>query len=148
MTNPMLALSAEVSAALAARRPVVALESTIIAHGMPWPENIDTARAVEAIVRETGATPATIAVIGGKIRVGLSDDELVGLARANDVLKLSRAGLTQRMQLDFMKRDETVYLDPLESIVDRNETQAAALLKLYEGPWKKSVDPIFDLLAY
>jgi pseudouridine-5'-phosphate glycosidase len=93
MTNPMLALSAEVSAALAARRPIVALESTIIAHGMPWPENVDTARAVEAIVREAGATPATIAVIGGKIRVGLSDDELVALARANDVLKLSRADL-------------------------------------------------------
>jgi pseudouridine-5'-phosphate glycosidase len=93
MTNPMLALSAEVSAALAARRPVVALESTIIAHGMPWPENVDTARAVEAIVREAGATPATVAVIGGKIRVGLSDNELVGLASANDVLKLSRADL-------------------------------------------------------
>jgi pseudouridine-5'-phosphate glycosidase len=93
MTNPMLALSAEVSAALAARRPVVALESTIIAHGMPWPENVDTARAVEAIAREGGATPATIAVSGGKIRVGLSDDDLVALARANDVLKLSRADL-------------------------------------------------------
>jgi pseudouridine-5'-phosphate glycosidase len=93
MTNPMLALSAEVSAALAAGKSVVALESTIIAHGMPWPQNVDTARAVEAIVREVGATPATIAVIGGKIRVGLSDDELVALARANDVLKLSRADL-------------------------------------------------------
>jgi pseudouridine-5'-phosphate glycosidase len=93
VTNPMVELSAEVSAALAGNRPVVALESTIIAHGMPWPENADTARAVEAIVREAGATPATIAVIGGKIRVGLSDDELVALARANDVLKLSRADL-------------------------------------------------------
>jgi pseudouridine-5'-phosphate glycosidase len=69
------------------------LESTIIAHGMPWPENVDTARAVEAIAREGGATPATIAVSGGKIRVGLSDDDLVALARANDVLKLSRADL-------------------------------------------------------
>jgi pseudouridine-5'-phosphate glycosidase len=93
MTNPMLALSTEVSAALAAGRPVVALESTIIAHGMPWPQNVDTARAVEAIVREMGATPATIAILGGKIRIGLSDDELVALARANDVLKLSRADL-------------------------------------------------------
>jgi pseudouridine-5'-phosphate glycosidase len=93
MTNPMLALSAEVSAALAAHRPVVALESTIIAHGMPWPENVDTARAVEAIVREASATPATIAAIGGKIRIGLSDDELTALARADDALKLSRADL-------------------------------------------------------
>jgi pseudouridine-5'-phosphate glycosidase len=89
----MIETSAEVAAALAARRPVVALESTIIAHGMPWPENVDTARAVESIVREGGAAPATIAAIGGKIRVGLSDDELVALARAKDVLKLSRADL-------------------------------------------------------
>ncbi len=67
---------------------------------------------------------------------------------ARNMLKLARAGLTQRMQLDFMNRDEARYLDPLEEIVERNETQAEALLKLYNGPWKKSVDPIFDLLAY
>jgi glutamate--cysteine ligase len=67
---------------------------------------------------------------------------------ARNMLKLARAGLTQRMQLDFAKQDEAHYLDPLEEIVERNETQAEALLKLYNGPWKKSVDPIFDLLAY
>lgn len=67
---------------------------------------------------------------------------------ARSMLKLARAGLTQRMQLDFAKQDEAHYLDPLEEIVERNETQAEALLKLYNGPWKKSVDPIFDLMAY
>jgi glutamate--cysteine ligase len=67
---------------------------------------------------------------------------------ARNMLKLARAGLTQRMQLDISKQDEAHYLDPLEEIVERNETQAEALLKLYNGPWKKSVDPIFDLLAY
>ena len=71
----------------------VALESTIITHGMPYPENVATARAVEAEVRAAGAEPATIAVIGGKIRVGLTDDELEWLASAKDVLKLSRNDL-------------------------------------------------------
>jgi glutamate--cysteine ligase len=67
---------------------------------------------------------------------------------ARRMVLLARQGLTQRMQLDFMNRDETHYLDPLEKIIENNETQAEALLKLYNGAWKKSVDPIFDLLAY
>ena len=74
-------------------RPRVALESTIITHGMPYPENVATARAVEAEVRAAGAEPASIAVIGGKIRVGLTDSELEWLAQAKDVHKLSRADL-------------------------------------------------------
>jgi pseudouridine-5'-phosphate glycosidase len=71
----------------------VALESTIITHGMPYPENVATARAVEADVRSRGAAPATIAVIGGQIRVGLTDPELEWLGRARDALKLSRNDL-------------------------------------------------------
>jgi len=71
----------------------VALESTIITHGMPWPQNIETARAVEAAVRGAGAVPATIAVIAGQIRVGLEAAELERLAQARDVAKLSRADL-------------------------------------------------------
>ena len=86
-------LSPEVREALGAGRPVVALESTIITHGMPWPRNLDTARAVEGDVRDEGAVPATVAVIGGTLRVGLLDEELAGLARATDVAKLSRADL-------------------------------------------------------
>jgi pseudouridine-5'-phosphate glycosidase len=71
----------------------VALESTIIAHGMPWPQNLETAREVEDVIRAEGAVPATIAVIGGRIRVGLTNDELQQLAQAPDAMKLSRRDL-------------------------------------------------------
>ncbi len=91
--SPLLAPSPEVADALAAGRPVVALETTIVSHGMPWPENRDTALAVEAVVRAAGAVPAAIAVIGGRIKVGLSQAELEALAQARDVLKLSSADL-------------------------------------------------------
>ena len=92
MTAPLLYAS-EVADAIRDRTPVVALESTIITHGFPWPENLDLARRVEAEVRAAGAVPATIAVMGGIIRIGLSDDELEALAQAKDVAKLSRADL-------------------------------------------------------
>ena len=88
-----LIVSEEVAAAIAARRPVVALETTIVSHGMPWPQNIETALAVEAIVREGGAVPAAIAVIDGAIRVGLDRAMLERLAKEKGVLKLSRADL-------------------------------------------------------
>jgi pseudouridylate synthase len=93
MTAPPLAFSPEVAEAVAARRPLVALESTIITHGMPSPQNLETARAVEAEVRAQGATPATIAVMGGAIRIGLDPDRLDALAAAPGVRKLSRADL-------------------------------------------------------
>lgn len=93
MPQPHLALSAEVSDALATGRPVVALESTIVTHGLPFPENLETARAVEAAVREAGAVPATIAVLDGRLRIGLAADELERLARTERVMKLSRADL-------------------------------------------------------
>lgn len=93
MTALPLILSPEVAAARAEGRPLVALESTIITHGMPFPQNLETARAVEAAVREGGAVPATIAVMGGQIRVGLAADELEALARTPDARKLSRADL-------------------------------------------------------
>lgn len=83
----------EVQAALTAGRAVVALESTIITHGMPHPTNVETALAVEAIIREHGAVPATIAVIDGVIRVGLDRGEIEALARATDVVKTSRRDL-------------------------------------------------------
>lgn len=88
-----LDIAPEVAAALAKGQAVVALESTIITHGMPYPQNVATARAVEAVVRENGATPATIAIIGGRIKIGLTDAELEGLGTAKDVMKLSRADL-------------------------------------------------------
>ncbi|KMW57234.1 Indigoidine synthase A-like protein [Candidatus Rhodobacter oscarellae] len=73
--------------------PLVALESTIITHGMPFPQNVETARRVEAEIRATGAIPATIAVLGGALHVGLSDGDLDALGQAKDVMKLSRADL-------------------------------------------------------
>ncbi len=88
-----LDLSPEVRDALGRGAPVVALESTIVTHGMPYPENVSTARAVEAAVRAGGAVPATIVVLGGRIRVGLSDDEIEALGRARGAMKLSRADL-------------------------------------------------------
>jgi pseudouridine-5'-phosphate glycosidase len=90
---PALRIAAEVRDALASRRPVVALETTIVTHGMPYPENVVTARSLEHEIRERGAVPATIAVMGGAVRVGLSDAELESLATAKGVLKLSRNDL-------------------------------------------------------
>ncbi|KMK67156.1 pseudouridine-5'-phosphate glycosidase [Puniceibacterium sp. IMCC21224] len=86
-------LSPAVSDALANKRPVVALESTIITHGMPWPQNLEVARKVEATVRAGGAEPATIAVIDGQLCIGLDDDQLTALAQARGVAKLSRADM-------------------------------------------------------
>jgi pseudouridylate synthase len=88
-----LEVAPDVQAALDRGAPVVALETTIVTHGMPYPQNVATARRVEAIVREAGATPATIAVIDGRIRIGIDDAVLEALAGARDVLKLSRADL-------------------------------------------------------
>ena len=88
-----LDLSPEIADALERRVGVVALESTIITHGMPYPANVETARAVEATVRQGGAVPATIVVLGGRIRVGLDADTLERLGRTTGVLKLSRADL-------------------------------------------------------
>ncbi len=91
--HDLVAPSPEVSEALASGAAVVALESTIITHGMPWPQNLETARAVEEAVREAGAVPATTAVMGGRIRAGLGPGDLEALARAENVAKLSRADL-------------------------------------------------------
>lgn len=94
MTLP-LEIAPEVAEALAAHRPVVALESTILTHGMPWPQNLGMARDVEAAIRDGGALPATIAVLDGCIRVGLDAATLERLARMEgaSVMKLSRADL-------------------------------------------------------
>ncbi|MDT8999947.1 pseudouridine-5'-phosphate glycosidase [Paucibacter sp. APW11] len=91
-THP-LEFSAEVAHARALGQPIVALESTIISHGMPYPQNVQTAREVEALIRAEGAVPATIAIIGGKIRIGLSDEELELLGQSSDAMKVSRRDL-------------------------------------------------------
>ncbi len=92
--NPYLDISTEVQEALAAGKPVVALESTIISHGMPYPQNVETALNVERIIRENGAMPATIAIIKGRLKAGLSADEIEYLGRKGyDVTKASRRDL-------------------------------------------------------
>ena len=85
--------SKEVREAIKNDEPIVALESTIVTHGMPWPENLETAKSVETIVKEYGATPATIAIINGVIKVGLEEEVLSKLSATIDVRKLSRADL-------------------------------------------------------
>ncbi|GGG58589.1 pseudouridine-5'-phosphate glycosidase [Salipiger pallidus] len=89
----LFTLSAPVAEALASGAPVVALESTIITHGMPWPQNLEMARKVEDTVRAEGAVPATIAVLDGQLCIGLDDAQLEKLAQARSVAKLSRADL-------------------------------------------------------
>ena len=91
--HSFLSIHEEVTEALSSKRPVVALESTIIAHGMPYPQNVETALQVEKVIRENGAIPATIACINGKIQVGLSSSQLEELATSKNVLKLSRRDL-------------------------------------------------------
>ena len=88
-----MSYSTEVQTALDAGTAIVALESTIITHGMPYPQNVETARLVEQDVRDAGATPATIAVLDGTLHIGLEADDLTALGQATDVAKLSRADL-------------------------------------------------------
>jgi pseudouridine-5'-phosphate glycosidase len=91
--HQFLSYSAEVANARAAGKPVVALESTIISHGMPYPQNVQTAKEVEQIIRDAGAVPATIAIIGGKICIGLSPEQLELLGNSPDAMKVSRRDL-------------------------------------------------------
>ena len=85
-----ITLSEEVRIAKEQGKPIVALESTIISHGMPYPQNVQTAREVEQIIRDNGAVPATIAIIDGKIKVGLSDEELEMFGKSSGVAKVSK----------------------------------------------------------
>ncbi len=91
--HPYISLSDEVQAALQAQRPVVALESTVIAHGLPYPKNIEVAQAMESTIRNEGAVPATVGIHDGKIHIGLSLDEITRLGTAQHVQKVSRRDL-------------------------------------------------------
>lgn len=93
--NQLIEIKEEVLKALDANQPVVALESTIISHGMPYPQNVQTAKEVENIVRDQGAIPATIAIMDGKIKIGLSDEELEILGNSEGVVKVSRRDLAE-----------------------------------------------------
>ncbi|KXG09730.1 Pseudouridine-5'-phosphate glycosidase [Anoxybacillus sp. P3H1B] len=89
----VLVLSKEVAKAIEEKRPIVALESTIISHGMPYPQNVQTAKEVEQLIRENGAVPATIAILDGKIKIGLNDEELEFLGTSKEIEKVSRRDL-------------------------------------------------------
>src|SRR3989454_6172742 len=93
LNNTLLAIAPEVASGLAANKPVVALESTVIAHGLPRPQNLETAQRLEQIMREEGVTPATIAVIDGKLCVGLDAHQIEFLANSVDIKKLSTRDL-------------------------------------------------------
>ena len=94
MLNKFLDVKPEVAEALAAGKPVVALESTIISHGMPYPQNVETALAVEKIIRDNGAVPATIAVIGGSLKAGLTPEEIVYFGKKGQAIaKAARSDL-------------------------------------------------------
>ena len=92
--NKYLDIAPEVAEALAAGKPVVALESTIISHGMPYPQNVETALKVEQIIRDAGAVPATIAIIGGRLKAGLSKEEI-------DYLGKTGAGIPKASRRDL-----------------------------------------------
>ncbi len=93
MLKKYLEIHPEVKKALEEGKAVVALESTIISHGMPYPENIEMAKTVEKIIRDNGAVPATIAILDGKLKVGLNEEELEALGNGSNVLKASRRDL-------------------------------------------------------
>src|ERR1051325_1353653 len=89
MDQSLLIKSFEISAALETNQPLVALESTVIAHGLPRPQNLATARSLEQLVREAGATPATIAILNGQLSVGLTAEQLEFIADSKDIRKIS-----------------------------------------------------------
>jgi len=93
MIDKYLDILPEIQLAIDSGKPVVALESTIISHGMPYPQNVETARKVEQIIRDKGAIPATIAIINGRLKVGLTHEELEFFGQSSDILKASRRDL-------------------------------------------------------
>src|SRR5699024_11814031 len=93
--NALVSINPEVQETLEQGKPVVALESTIISHGMSYPQNVEMANQTEQIIRDNGAVPATIAIIDGKIQVGLNEEQLELMATAEDVAKVSRRDMAQ-----------------------------------------------------
>ncbi|MFA5527952.1 MAG: pseudouridine-5'-phosphate glycosidase [Peptostreptococcales bacterium] len=94
VNSEYLDLSLEVQEAMESNKPIVALESTIIAHGMPYPDNVEMARRVSDIVREKGCVPATIGIVNGRMKVGMTDEDIEYFAKAKDVLKVSRRDIS------------------------------------------------------
>ncbi len=117
--NPLVDIKPEVQTALDSGKAVVALESTIISHGMPYPQNIQMAKKVESIIRSTGAVPATVAIMNGKIKIGLTDEELEVFASSKGVAKVSIRdfpGIIARKQLGATTVASTMYSAHLAGI--------------------------------
>ncbi|MGF3214389.1 pseudouridine-5'-phosphate glycosidase [Facklamia sp. P12945] len=95
MNHPLLSISKEVQAAIIQQKPIVALESTIVSHGMPYPQNVKMAQETEQIIRDHGAVPATIAIMNGQFKIGLEEEDLEILATAKEVVKVSRRDLAE-----------------------------------------------------
>ena len=93
MLKKYMDIAPEVAEAIAAGKPVVALESTILSHGMPYPENVDFAKEIEQKIRDLGAVPATMAIIDGRLKAGLTEEELIAMCKGEGVLKVSRRDL-------------------------------------------------------
>ena len=106
LPNTLISQSAEIARALQTNIPIVALESTVITHGLPHPQNIQLARDMEAAIRGEGATPATIALINGKIRIGLTDEELVQLAETKSPLKVKSPRLCDSRLLKSLAAEQ------------------------------------------
>ena len=115
--NKYLDIAPEVKEALAAGKPVVALESTIISHGMPYPQNVETALKVEAIIREHGAVPATIAVLGGRLKAGLSPEEIDYLGKEPGIYSARYLG--EDTSYDIKNQ---ALLDRLEGVPEEKRT--------------------------
>ena len=107
MLNKYLDINPEVSEALASGKPVVALESTIISHGMPYPQNVETALNVEQIIRENGAVPATIAIIGGRLKAGLTPEEIAYFGKKDELVSIK--------SVDYLRDNKNVELTVLDS---------------------------------
>ncbi|MBG0763494.1 MAG: pseudouridine-5'-phosphate glycosidase [Tissierellales bacterium] len=142
MYEKYLEVSKEVEDALKNGKPVVALESTIISHGMPYPRNVETALKVEEIIKKEGAVPATIAIIKGKIKVGLSEEEIEYLGKAENVLK------TSRMDIPFIISKE---MDGATTVASTMIISALAGIKVFAtggiGGVHRGASETFDISA-
>lgn len=141
--NAILDIQPEVKAALEAGKAVVALESTIISHGMPYPQNIEMAKKVESIIRGAGAVPATVAIMDGKIKIGLSDQELEIFASSHDVAKVSRRdfpGIIARKKLGATTVATTMYAAYLAGIKVFVTGGIGGVHRGYEGTLDVSAD--------
>ncbi len=140
--NKYLEISSEVKTALEQNKAVVALESTILSHGMPYPENLEFAKKIEGIIRDKGAVPATIAILDGKFKVGLSEQDLVKMCEAKDIGKVSRRDLAYYVA---MKKDGATTVATTMIIADMAGIKVFATGGL--GGVHRGAEKTFDISA-